>query len=124
MKDPLISVIVPVYNVQTYLGACVDSLLAQTYENIEITVFAEKITRKLLLELLTENTNNILLLNDNSQDSESSDSQTLLRLITLRDIANKTALHFSITTPPLRSLQKEKTFGKTNTSATRLFIFL
>ena len=77
------------------------------YENIEITVFAEKITRKLLLELLTENTNNILLLNDNSQDSESSDSQTLLRLITLRDIANKTALHFSITTE-MRSADNQR----------------
>ncbi len=32
----LISVIVPVYNVEAYLGRCVDSLLAQTYENLEI----------------------------------------------------------------------------------------
>lgn len=33
---PLISVIVPVYRVEEYLGRCVDSLLAQTYENLEI----------------------------------------------------------------------------------------
>ena len=33
---PLISVIVPVYNVEQYLGACLDSILAQTYENLEI----------------------------------------------------------------------------------------
>lgn len=33
---PLISVIVPVYKVEEYLGRCVDSLLAQTYENLEI----------------------------------------------------------------------------------------
>ena len=32
----LISVIVPVYNVETYLPRCVDSILAQTYENLEI----------------------------------------------------------------------------------------
>ncbi len=31
-----ISVIVPVYNVEKYLGRCVDSILAQTYKNIEI----------------------------------------------------------------------------------------
>ncbi len=31
-----ISVIVPVYNVEQYLPKCVDSLLAQTYENLEI----------------------------------------------------------------------------------------
>ena len=34
--EPLISVIVPVYRVEQYLGRCVESLLAQTYENIEI----------------------------------------------------------------------------------------
>ncbi|WP_051180457.1 glycosyltransferase family 2 protein [Selenomonas ruminantium] len=33
---PLISVIVPVYNVEKYLRQCVDSILAQTYPNIEI----------------------------------------------------------------------------------------
>lgn len=39
MKDStnsLISVIVPVYNVEKYLERCVDSLLAQTYKNLEI----------------------------------------------------------------------------------------
>lgn len=35
-KKPLISVIVPVYKVEDYLARCVDSLLAQTYENLEI----------------------------------------------------------------------------------------
>ena len=34
--DPLISVIVPVYKVEQYLGRCVESLLSQTYENTEI----------------------------------------------------------------------------------------
>lgn len=33
---PLISIIVPVYNVETYLAKCVDSILAQTYCNLEI----------------------------------------------------------------------------------------
>lgn len=32
----LISIIVPVYNVEQYLGRCVDSLIGQTYKNIEI----------------------------------------------------------------------------------------
>lgn len=35
-KRPLISVIVPVYNVENYLRACVDSIIAQTYDNLEI----------------------------------------------------------------------------------------
>lgn len=33
---PLISVIVPVYNVERYLNECVDSILLQTYPNLEI----------------------------------------------------------------------------------------
>ncbi len=38
MKDQkaLISVIVPVYKVEAYLPSCIESLLAQTYENLEI----------------------------------------------------------------------------------------
>lgn len=35
-QDVLLSVIVPVYNVEEYLPRCVDSILAQTYENLEI----------------------------------------------------------------------------------------
>lgn len=35
-NKPLISVIVPVYKVEQYLPRCVDSLLHQTYENLEI----------------------------------------------------------------------------------------
>lgn len=34
--EPLVSVIVPVYNVKRYLEECVSSLVAQTYRNIEI----------------------------------------------------------------------------------------
>ena len=32
----LISIIVPIYNAETYLGQCIESLINQTYENIEI----------------------------------------------------------------------------------------
>jgi len=35
-KNDLISVIVPVYNTESYLTMCVDSILAQTYKHIEI----------------------------------------------------------------------------------------
>lgn len=33
---PLIFVIISVYNVEKYLGICLDSVLAQTYKNLEI----------------------------------------------------------------------------------------
>lgn len=36
MQQPLISIIVPVYNTKAYLKTCVDSLTAQTYSNLEI----------------------------------------------------------------------------------------
>ena len=34
--NPLISVIVPVYNVEKYLPKCIDSIINQTYKNLEI----------------------------------------------------------------------------------------
>ena len=36
MTEPLISVIVPVYNVEKYLAECVNSIIGQTYKNLEI----------------------------------------------------------------------------------------
>lgn len=35
-RGPLISIIVPVYNVRAYIAECVESLLHQTYTNLEI----------------------------------------------------------------------------------------
>lgn len=35
---PLISVIIPVYNVEKYLSQCLDSVIGQTYQNLEIII--------------------------------------------------------------------------------------
>lgn len=35
-ETPLVSIVVPVYQVKEYIGECVESLLAQTYTNLEI----------------------------------------------------------------------------------------
>lgn len=37
-KQPLISVIIPVYNQEAFLPTCLDSVLAQTYRNLEVIV--------------------------------------------------------------------------------------
>lgn len=34
--SPLVSVVVPVYNVENYIGACVESILRQTYTELEV----------------------------------------------------------------------------------------
>ena len=38
MNNPLISIIVPVYNVKPYLNQCIDSIIKQTYDNLEIII--------------------------------------------------------------------------------------
>lgn len=34
--DPLVSIIVPVYNVEPYLDRCIDSVINQSYRQLEI----------------------------------------------------------------------------------------
>ena len=34
----LVTIIVPVYNIEQYIGKCIDSLISQTYHNIEIVI--------------------------------------------------------------------------------------
>lgn len=37
-EQPLISIVVPTYNVEKYIGQCIDSLINQTWNNIEIII--------------------------------------------------------------------------------------
>lgn len=37
-KEPLVSIIVPAYNVASVLKRCLDSIVAQTYHRIEVVV--------------------------------------------------------------------------------------
>ena len=38
MNQGLVSIIVPVYKAEKYIHRCIDSLLAQTYKNIEVVL--------------------------------------------------------------------------------------
>lgn len=35
VKNPLVTIIIPIFNVEVYLNRCIDSVLQQTYQNIE-----------------------------------------------------------------------------------------
>ena len=37
-KQPVLSVIIPTYNIEKYLRECLDSIVNQTYENLEIII--------------------------------------------------------------------------------------
>ena len=38
MDKPLISVIIPVYGVEKYISQCLESVINQTYKNLEIII--------------------------------------------------------------------------------------
>ncbi|MCH5237986.1 MAG: glycosyltransferase, partial [Muribaculaceae bacterium] len=38
MGNELISVIIPVYNAERYLASCLDSILSQSYRNLEVII--------------------------------------------------------------------------------------
>ena len=44
---PLVSVIMPVFNSASYLRLAIDSILNQTYENIELLIIAVKMEDRL-----------------------------------------------------------------------------
>lgn len=64
--DPIISVIIPVYNVEKYLSKCIESIIQQTYINLEI-----------------------ILINDGSTDRSLSICESYKRLDTRIKLINK-----------------------------------
>lgn len=69
MDESLISVIVPVYNSERYLASCVDSLLVQTYSNIEIILVNDgsKDSSGVLCDRLAEKDGRIRVLHQKNQ---------------------------------------------------------
>lgn len=63
-NDTFISVIIPVYNVENYISACLDSVLRQNYRDYEIVVVDDESQDKTLqiVEKYAENNENIVVL--------------------------------------------------------------
>ena len=64
MKQPLITVVIPVYNIEPYIKECLDSISAQTYENLEILAVNDGSTdqSKAILEVAAFEENRLTIL--------------------------------------------------------------
>ena len=51
-KKDLVSVIMPTYNASRYIGASIESILSQTYKNLELLITDDHSTDPEILELL------------------------------------------------------------------------
>lgn len=67
--EKMISVIVPVYNVEKYLEQCIDSLLSQTYQNFEIILVDDGSTDSSgkICDIYEENNENIKVIHKKNE---------------------------------------------------------
>lgn len=69
MEKPLVSIIVPTYNVERYVEECIDALLAQTYPNTEIIVLDDASTDATVY-LLKQYTEEIILIENEKNEGQ------------------------------------------------------
>ncbi len=79
MIEPLVSVIVPNYNAERYISACIESIENQTYKNIEVIVIDDGSTDSSVRVMrdLTQKYNNITLYRQENQNAAIARNQGL-----------------------------------------------
>lgn len=68
VNDPLISIVIPIYNVEKYLARCLESVVNQTYENLEIICVNDGSTdtSKVILEDYSKRDQRIRVINQSN----------------------------------------------------------
>lgn len=70
-STPLVSVLVPVYNVEKYLDECIDSIESQTYKNLEVIFVNDGSTDRSLDILNRRKRNNYIVISQQNSGSAS-----------------------------------------------------
>lgn len=80
-KEPKISIIVPAYNVEKYISKCLESILNQTYKNLEIIVVNDgsKDGTLDIIENIAKSDEKIIVLNQENQGVSASRNNALKR---------------------------------------------
>ena len=67
--DETVSIVIPVYNGEIFIGKCLDSVLCQTYTNIQIIIVNDGSTdnTKIICERYLEKDNRVVLVNKENQ---------------------------------------------------------
>lgn len=76
MNNPLISVIIPVYNTEQYVGQCIDSVINQTYQHLEIIIINDGSTDN-SLEIIQSKTTDCRIVTINKENTGQSDCRRI-----------------------------------------------
>lgn len=82
MRDGVISVVVPVYNVELYLIECLESIINQTYRDLEIILIDDGYTDKSgdICEEYAKKDDRIIVIHQSNQGSASAKMQDCEKL--------------------------------------------
>lgn len=89
---PLVSICVPIYNIEPYISKCLDSILNQDYANIEILIYYDK-SKDNTLEIVKKKLSESSFPNKIIEKDESEKGQGISRNMAIKD-ANGEYLYF------------------------------